>query len=60
MTAKQLWETPMDPERRILVQMTMQDAVEADALFNMLMGEDADQRRTFIEENAKLVTDLDV
>ena len=60
MTANQLWETTMDPERRILVQMTMQDAVEADALFNMLMGEDADQRRTFIEENAKLVTDLDV
>lgn len=60
MTANQLWETTMDPERRILVQMTMQDAVEADALFNMLMGEDADQRRTFIEENAKLVTDLDI
>lgn len=60
MTANQLWETTMDPERRILVQMTMQDAVEADALFNMLMGEDADQRRTFIEENAKLVTNLDV
>ena len=60
MTANQLWETTMDPERRVLVQITMQDAVEADALFNKLMGEDAEQRRAFIEENAKLVTDLDV
>ena len=60
MTANQLWETTMDPERRILVQMTMQDAIEADNLFNMLMGEDAEQRRAFIEQNAKLVTDLDV
>ena len=60
MTANQLWETTMDPEKRILVQITMQDAVEADNLFNILMGEDAEQRRTFIEENAKLVTDLDV
>ena len=60
MTAHQLWETTMDPEKRILVQITMQDAVEADRLFNMLMGEDAEQRRSFIEENAKLVTDLDI
>ena len=60
MTANQLWETTMDPEKRILVQITMQDAVEADNLFNTLMGEDAEQRRAFIEENAKLVTDLDV
>ena len=60
MTANQLWETTMDPERRVLIQLTMEDAVEADALFTTLMGESPEQRRAFIEENAKLVTDLDV
>ncbi|MDD4110616.1 MAG: toprim domain-containing protein, partial [Clostridia bacterium] len=60
MTATQLWETTMNPESRVLLQITMQDAVEADALFNTLMGENPELRRAFIEENAKLVTDLDV
>ncbi len=60
MTANQLWETTMNPEQRILLQVTMEDAVEADRLFSMLMGEEPELRRQFIEENAKLVTDLDI
>ncbi|MBR1890690.1 MAG: DNA topoisomerase (ATP-hydrolyzing) subunit B [Clostridia bacterium] len=56
----QLWETTMNPEHRILLQMKMEDAIEADRLFSELMGEDPDLRRKFIEENATLVTDLDV
>ena len=60
MDADQLWETTMDPERRILIQLTMEDAIEAEKYFNDLMGEDSDLRRKFIEENATLVTDLDI
>ena len=60
MNAEQLWETTMNPEKRTLIQITMQDAIEADKLFNQLMGEDPELRRQFIEQNATLVTDLDV
>ena len=60
MNPDQLWETTMNPEHRILLQMKMEDAIEADKLFSQLMGEDPDLRRKFIEENATLVTDLDV
>lgn len=60
MTAHQLWETTMNPEKRILLQVDMDDAVEADQIFNQLMGEDPELRRQFIEENAKLVGELDV
>ncbi len=60
MDADQLWETTMDPERRILIQLTMEDAIEAEKYFNDLMGEDSELRRKFIEENATLVTDLDI
>ena len=62
MDAEQLWETTMDPENRILIQLTMQDAIEAEKYFNDLMGEDTELRRQFIEENAskRKVTDLDV
>ena len=60
MNPEQLWETTMNPENRVLIQITMKDAVEADAMFNKLMGEDVDLRREFIEQNAKLVEDLDV
>ncbi|MBQ3493983.1 MAG: DNA topoisomerase (ATP-hydrolyzing) subunit B [Clostridia bacterium] len=60
MTAGQLWDTTMNPENRILIQITMKDAVEADALFTQLMGEDVSLRRQFIEENATLVEELDV
>ena len=60
MNPEQLWETTMNPEKRTLIQITMQDAIEADKLFNQLMGEDPELRRQFIEQNATLVTDLDV
>ncbi|MBR1984943.1 MAG: hypothetical protein IKA31_04295, partial [Clostridia bacterium] len=60
MTASQLWETTMNPEKRILLQISMKDAIEADRIFNELMGENVDLRRKFIEENADLVKDLDI
>ncbi len=60
MSKEQLWETTMDPARRTLVRITVDDAVEADATFAMLMGEQPELRRQFIEENAKLVEDLDI
>ena len=60
MNADQLWETTMNPENRILLKVTMEDAFEADETFNKLMGEDVELRRKFIEENATLVKDLDV
>jgi DNA gyrase subunit B len=60
MDAVQLWETTMNPETRILLQVTMEDAATADRLFTVLMGEDVPARREFIEANAKLVQNLDV
>lgn len=60
MNANELWETTMDPERRILLQVTLEDAAQADEVFSMLMGEDVESRRKFIQRNAKDVRFLDI
>ena len=60
MNAEQLWETTMNPEKRTLLQVTMQDAFEANEIFTVLMGECPELRREFIEKNATLVEDLDI
>jgi DNA gyrase subunit B len=60
MNPSQLWETTMDPERRILLQVTLEDAARADEMFSILMGEDVEQRRSFIQRNAKDVRFLDI
>ncbi len=60
MDPEQLWETTMNPETRTMLRVSMEDAVEADATFVRLMGDDPELRREFIENNAKLVTELDI
>ena len=60
MDADQLWETTMDPEHRTLIQVRIEDAMEADETFSLLMGEKVEPRRAFIQQNAKYVTNLDV
>jgi DNA gyrase subunit B len=60
MNPEQLWETTMIPEKRTMLQVTLEDAALADRLFSILMGEDVAARKEFIEQNAKRVENLDV
>jgi len=60
MNPQQLWETTMNPENRILIQVTLEDAKRADELFSILMGEDVESRRNFIMAHSKEVKNLDI
>lgn len=59
MNAEQLWETTLNPEHRVVKQVTVDDAAEADEVFNMLMGDEVPPRKRFIQSHAKMAT-LDI
>jgi DNA gyrase subunit B len=60
MNPDELWDTTLDPDHRLLLQVTLEDAAQADEMFSVLMGEDVEQRRSFIQRNAKDVRFLDI
>ena len=60
MNSEELWETTLDPAKRVLLRVTLHEAAEAERMFSVLMGEDVERRRQFIEEHALEVKNLDV